>query len=135
MRRKGFNAKEHIQGLNALREALVEPISSKEMRKRLGECGLPTNTLFWSKFVASDLCVKISLNQYTISRTPIHYGQLQALYNEYIGCVNQYALKYRGKKQLKEDLKKGSQVRRAIDFLKSKGFVILAPVGSEWSRL
>lgn len=143
--KKSFDPAKCIIALNNIKSVLQlreKPISKSEMLKNLAQCGLPTNSTFWSVFRNSIIIEEVSKGMYKFrSKEPIHISALETVKRKY----QEYHRKY-NKKVIKPEVQevvpekdipndKEETVKMAIKLLKEQGYVILKPVGVIYSEL
>lgn len=168
------DAAEILRKLFVLKNTLVKSnkaFSKDEFLSGLKQVGLPSNGHFWMtilNFVLPTLQCKLLTKVrkdgyvFTKPKEPIHYSDLQALYDTYSKTIKRYQQTYREKKQQQsavrnegkekpkdyfEELKEygekskeardeqSIQIREAIDLLKSHGFEVLAPVTMLYAKM
>lgn len=143
--KKSFDPAKCIIALNNIKSVLQlreKPISKSEMLKNLAQCGLPTNSTFWSVFRNSIIIEEVSKGMYKFrGKEPIHISALETVKRKY----QEYHRKY-NKKVIKPEVQevvpekdipndKEETVKMAIKLLKEQGYVILKPVGVIYSEL
>ena len=139
MRLNAFRAIEHIKQLNMLKKDMVHagvPVSSEDFRAAFKTCGIPSNAMFWVEFRNSGLLTRVEghLFVWTNAVSPIHYQQLQSIYNTYQRKVNRNYDTYREKKK-RQELLKSKEIEDAVNLLKENGFEIFAPKGNLYQKL
>jgi hypothetical protein len=111
MGRSAFDAKLVIASLNEIKQD-KNIFTEEECRMFLKECGIPSNILFFKEFKNS-LLRKIG-NKYTFqSIKPIHFNDLQVIYNRYYKIVN---------------AEKKDPIQEAIELLKRNGYKIFKEI-------
>ncbi len=132
--RQRFNAINCIMQFNQIRiEMSNQSATEQDFKYFFKICGIPCNALFWSKFEKSGLIQKIDNNSYiwTNPKRPIHYQELDNIYQEYKNTFDRYYHTYQEKK-----IKKNTQVLQdAINLLKENGFIILKQEGNMFEQL
>lgn len=109
---KVFNAKEHIQGLNLLKQKF-STFDSATIRAGFKFYGIPSGMMFWQEIINSKIVTRIGTDLYQFtSQNPIHYSILETVYNKYTTKVNRYN-------------KKDTEIQRAINLLKESGYIII----------
>ena len=128
----------NIKSVLQLRE---RPIAKSEMLKNLAQCGLPTNSTFWTVFRNSIIIEEVSKGMYKFKgKEPIHISALETIkrkYQEYHRKYNQKVIKPEVQEVLPKDNaeKKNATIQSAINLLKEQGYVIFAPIGIMYSKL
>lgn len=130
---KTFNAKAHIQELNALR-SLTVPSTSAELREDLKMIGLPSNGTFWTVLANSNLVKKLARNKYVFIDKPIHYTALETVYKAYTEKMREYAHNKVVKTQKAKDIQSEVEIKKAIRLLQENGFQVFAPIEAYLSR-
>lgn len=136
MKRIPFDSEERISAINKFRIAMNgEKFSKAQILAVFKENHLPCNSSFWSTFKRSGIIKKIGRDQYVFSSDkPIFHGVLNTIYQKYRAMANGYQQKHRQKpKEEEEQVPNPDEEARAteafaIDFLKERGYKILAPV-------
>lgn len=109
---KVFDAKEHIQGLNLLKQKF-STFDSATIRAGFKFYGIPSGMMFWQEVINFKLVTRIGIDLYQFtSQNPIHYTTLKIIYDRYANKVNQYN-------------KKDTEIQRAIKLLKESGYTII----------
>lgn len=107
-----FNAKEHIQGLNLLKQKF-STFDSATIRAGFKLYGIPSGMMFWQEVINSKLVTRIGKDLYQFTtENPIHYTTLSIIYNKYASKINQYN-------------KKDTEIQKAIALLKESGYIII----------
>lgn len=145
--KKSFDPAKCIIALNNIKSVLQlreKPISKSEMLKNLAQCGLPTNSTFWSIFRNSIIIEEVSKGMYKFKgKEPIHISALETIkrkYQEYHRKYNKKVIKPEVQEILPEKKKdnveeKNTTIQSAINLLKEQGYVIFAPIGIMYSKL
>lgn len=136
MQQHSFKAKDHIKALNNLRLQYNGTFTDKEFKDSLKKSNIPSNSLFFSELRKYGVINKIHKNIYAFvnPKKPIYYLALQEIYTSYYKRVNEYRETYRKNKLYKETVT-NKKIKEAVDFLKSKGFEIYAPVRTLFSKV
>lgn len=128
MRLNGFKALDHIKQLNSFKRAVIKgqaPISSKELKEGLKGCGIPSCYSFIAEFVNSELMTRVEGNLYVWSDArPIHHALLQDIYIRYQKKRNTYMKNYM--KTYRNPKGDEKEIKRAINLLKEKGYIVLS---------
>lgn len=136
--RAAFKALDHIKKLNELKRDIIHgaaPVSKKEILEGFKACGIPSNEAFWSQFLASGLLVKVEGNLYVWkTKHPIHYQKLKGIYLRYQSKLKGYMSNY--KQNLQERVRQREEkIQYHVNFLKSLGYEIYAPVGKYFEKM
>lgn len=136
--RAAFKALDHIEKLNELKQDIIHgaaPVSKREILEGFKACGIPSNEAFWSQFLASGLLVKVEGNLYVWkTKHPIHYQKLEGIYLRYQSKLKSYMSNY--KQNLQERVKQREEkIQYHVNFLKSLGYEIYAPVGKYFEKM
>lgn len=128
MSRKSFNPHDCIAALNTVKTAMQlegKPFTKDKILTNLKNCGLPTNTKFWSTFRKSGLLQEVSKGQFMwMHQEPIFEGELAKIKTKY------QDLRYKKPKEastINEPTKDVPDIQSAIDLLKENGYLIFAP--------
>lgn len=136
--RSTFKALDHIEGLNELKQDIIHgaaPVSKEEILKGFKSCGIPSNEAFWSQFLASGLLVKVEGNLYVWkTKHPIHWQKLEGIYLRYQSKLKGYMSNYKQNLEARK-LKREQEIQYHINFLKSLGYEIYAPVGKYFEKM
>lgn len=133
MRKNAFIAANHIAVLNEFKRHSIKscdlPLSRTDFCNLFKNCGIPSNSLFFTEFKNSGLLIKVEGNMYTWkNKHPIHHLTLQSIYARYQKKINTYAnTRYCKKKREKEI--ETEEIRKAITLLKDNGFKIFMQCG------
>lgn len=113
-------------------EMSTHSMSEQEFKNFFKVCGIPSNSLFWSKFEKSGLIQKVDDNSYiwTNPKRPIHYQELNNIYQEYKDTFDKYYQTYQEKKS-----QKTNAIQEAINLLKENGFIIIRQEGNMFEKL
>ena len=142
--KKSFDPAKCIIALNNIKSVLQlreKPISKSEMLKNLAQCGLPTNSTFWTVFTNSIIIEEVSKGMYKFKgKEPIHISALETIkrkYQEYHRKYNKKVIKPKVQEVLPEDnaKEKDTTIQSAINLLKEQGYMIFAPIGIMYSKL
>lgn len=131
--RPKFNAVNCIMQLNQVRiELSTNSISEKDFREFLKICGIPSNSMFWNEFRKSNLIEKDENGNYSWVNPskPIHYKELEKIYNGYKHTFDRYYGNYQKKKAKKEE-----EIYKAINLLKEHGFIVLQQEDNTYVKL
>lgn len=129
-----FTAKDHIIELNEFKRGL-ESMSEEILKNGLKECNLPTNSIFIMELRNFGVIVKIDKNCYCWGNNePIHFKTLRDVYLNYQNKIIKYS-KTRREKLKEEDRKEKENILKAINFLKSKGYIILSQNENTFTKL
>lgn len=137
MRKNAFVAREHIADFNEVRiilTSLKAPFPEELLREHLKEHNLVSNPLFIGELRRAGILKVENRRLLFVDRKPVHYNKLQEVYSKYQKRVNEYSKRARDKKSLQR-LEENRKVQFAIDFLKSMGYEVLAPVGSLYTKI
>ena len=136
--RSAFKALEHIEKLNEFKQDTLQgaaPVSKETILNRFKSCGIPSNEAFWSQFLASGLLVKVEGNLYVWkTKHPIHHQKLEGIYLRYQSKMKGYMSSYKQNLEARK-LKREQEIQYHINFLKSLGYEIYAPVGEYFKKL
>lgn len=139
MRKNAFIAIDHIAKLNECKQNTINsgdlPLSKDDLKNLFKICGIPSNSLFFSKFRSFGLLIKVEKDMYVWNNDlPIHHKTLQNVYSQYQQMVNKYANAHYSKKK-KSKILENKEIEDAIYLLKENGFEIFAPNGEFYRRL
>ena len=106
------------------------------LAKALVRQGHVCDIVFWTEFRHSGLVTRVvgQMFVWTDTVSPIHYQQLQSIYNAYQKKINEYGKVYRDRKRRAESFK-SKEIENAINLLKENGFEIFAPKGDLYQKL
>lgn len=124
MNRKKFNALDYIEQLNRFR---INSVSFERTMapKICKSIGLPSNALFCTIFLNSEIVQRDASGLYSFINEPIHYTVLDKIYNNYHKRMMNYHYKWYNKKR---DPLKNPEVIKAINLLKANGFLVVREV-------
>lgn len=136
MRKEHFNAIDHIKVLNQLRLKYDKTFTEEEFRKDLKDFNILSNSIFFSELQNSGIIKRIQKEIFSFSdpKKPIHYKKLERVYIRYCERLLRYRETYKKKKFCKEQ-EETKRIQESINFLKSKGFEIYAPVKSLFCKV
>ena len=133
MGKHSFNPHDCIAKLNNIKRAMQmaeRPFSKESILKQLKSCGLPTNARFWSVFRKSGILQETSKGYFMFaSKEPIFVGELTRIKAKYRELTKKAEVlpeicEEKPIKNIEE-----SEIQLAINLLKGKGYLVLAPTG------
>ena len=150
-------AKEVLCGLNEIKNGLVSsnrPFTLETLCKSLKKLGLPVNNTFKTALANCELpvqkcklLVQVSKGKYTFTKPkdPIHWIDLQAIYNLHRDLSQQYR-KVNVEAEKPEEQKEpetqvemvqqpDSDIQKAINLLKANGYQVLKPVAVVYEQV
>lgn len=124
-----FDLADGIAAINRFRMEINGQIFTKEeIIIVFRNNNIPTNSTFWSIFCNSDIIKRISKNQYSfISDKPVYQVKLETAYNKYRTAISKYYTTRLNKLAKTEEPQRDMLESFAIEYLKAKGYKILAP--------
>jgi hypothetical protein len=134
MRKNAFIPADHIADLNEIKnkfQFLDRPFTFKEISDSFKRVGIPSNDMFWRCFKKSGLVQQVSKGLYMFCfKVPIHVSALVRIYNQYKDNRKVYlkpdeVVQEEPIQEVTEALVPVLTEQSAIDFLKSKGYVVL----------
>lgn len=133
MRRNAFKALDHIEALNRIKQEMLEnnlSASEKDFRDAFKRIGIPSNILFWIEFKSSGQIEYIDGEYVWKNTNPIHYQVLQKIYDSYNAKTKKYYLN-----RITKVKSSDYEVLKAVELLKSKGYIILIPCNDVYKKL
>lgn len=139
MRKNTFLAFNHIRALNDFKQSLLKfedvTFTESRFRKGLKKCGIPSNSTFFCEFKKSGLIIRVGRGLYSWKDSnPIHFKLLDHIYENYSEKTKRYKLAYQQKVESKK-MSNEEEIQSAINLLKEKGYLILAPKGDLYQFL
>lgn len=131
-KRSKFNAVASAKAINTFRISLGGNSFTKEQILDIfRECNLPTASQFWSLFRRAGIVKRINHSQFTFtSDSPVYFGLIETIYNKFYAMNKKYSKNNKAEDIPVVEVEECTlTVEGAINFLKEKGYKILAPVG------
>lgn len=143
MRKNAFNSEERISAINKFRIAMNgNPFTKEQILAMFKESRIPTNPTFWSVFRKSGIIKEVSKGQFAFaSDNPVFWGDLERIYRQYKNIRKKYTkLPESAENQKEEDKYSSEDALKAleafsIEFLKERGYKILAPVATIYEEV
>lgn len=145
MRKNAFNAQARISAINKFRIAMEgKPFTKEQLLNMFRENSIPSNSTFWSVFRKSGIIKELGKGQYTFTTgNPIPHKDLDTIYRRYSTLLKQYAKSRKPTKTSKPEEKEEFNLEEAlktfeyfaIDFLKEKGYKIMAPIATIYKEI
>jgi hypothetical protein len=137
---KGITPEQFAYRINTLKgQTSTTSIYEKDqVVELLKKFDLPTNNSYFKKYVDYGMIVRTKPGEFKFPPAPVHISKIIDALNELREESRKYATKFRAKKrdseaeeneiQPIEEPNDEDKIARCIDFLKSKGFLILRQV-------
>lgn len=122
---KRFEVKESTRNLNELRIKLNKnSLPIPKFRETLKAHKLPHGTVFWTFLIRYRVLTKTGEGYSFVNpEHPIHYSVLENILSSYWNKLKEYDENRKGIQRVDE-----KATQRAIEFLKSQGYVIYKPI-------
>lgn len=151
MSKKSFNPDNCIEALNNLKMGIQMrniPFTKEELITGFRNCGLPSNTNFFTFFKSFGVIQEVSKGKYMFcDKNPIYVGTLRGIKHKY----QEQCRKYNYNRKLKSEKvseqtpeivhpqvvvnNSEDEIQKAINLLKENGYHVMLPVGILYKTL